>query len=213
MKILNIRSFSEKLKIRPVNVSKLKDDVQMYFSPPTTKDELINIIYIMMTYYGDDCDLNTIDVSKIQDFSELFSGHGKIWKFNGDISRWNVSNATNMYGMFVSSPFNGDISRWNVSKVKNMSCMFMFANFNRNLSKWDVSKTLTMESMFMNSNFNQNISDWNVSNVTNMENMFNRSDFDQDISGWNVSKVTNNRNMFYRCPLDRHPEKQPKFNF
>lgn len=165
MKRLNIRSFSEKLKIRPVNVSKLKDDHWMYFKPPTTKDELICIIYIMMSYYGDDCDFNTIDVSKIQDFSELFNKHEKLWKFNGDIS------------------------------------------------KWDVSKALTMEGMFMNSNFNQNISEWNVSNVTNMENMFNRSGFDQDISGWNVLKVTNNRNMFYRCPLDRHPEKQPKFNF
>jgi len=31
-------------------------------------------------------------------------------KFNGDISQWDVSNVTNMCGMFSNSVFNGDIS-------------------------------------------------------------------------------------------------------
>jgi surface protein len=30
--------------------------------------------------------------------------------FNKDISRWDVSNVTNMQGMFEHSQFNGDIS-------------------------------------------------------------------------------------------------------
>lgn len=57
-----------------------------------------------MSYYGDDCDLNTIDVSKIQDFSELFSEHGKLWKFNGDIFRWDVLKVTNNRNMFYRCP-------------------------------------------------------------------------------------------------------------
>ena len=39
--------------------------------------------------------------------------------FNGDISKWNVSNVTNMESMFADSNFNGDISKWNVSNVTN----------------------------------------------------------------------------------------------
>jgi surface protein len=31
-------------------------------------------------------------------------------KFNGDISKWDVSNVKNMGGMFYMSIFNGDIS-------------------------------------------------------------------------------------------------------
>ena len=38
-------------------------------------------------------------------------------QFNGDISKWDVSNVTNMGNMFSKSPFNGDISNWDVSNV------------------------------------------------------------------------------------------------
>jgi surface protein len=31
-------------------------------------------------------------------------------EFNGDISNWDVSNVTNMEGIFYNSKFNGDIS-------------------------------------------------------------------------------------------------------
>jgi len=41
--------------------------------------------------------------------------------FNGDISKWNVSNATDMSWMFYKSIFNTDISNWNVSNVINMA--------------------------------------------------------------------------------------------
>ena len=44
--------------------------------------------------------------------------------FNGDISKWNVSNVTDMSNMFYGSKFNRDISEWNVSNVNNMQQMF-----------------------------------------------------------------------------------------
>lgn len=40
--------------------------------------------------------------------SELFYGS----EFNGDISKWNVSNVRNMYSMFEKSPLEGNEPDW-----------------------------------------------------------------------------------------------------
>ena len=45
--------------------------------------------------------------------------------FNGNISKWNVSNVTNMESMFAHSKFNGDISNWDVSNVTNTTYIFV----------------------------------------------------------------------------------------
>lgn len=158
---------------------------------PKTKDELVRILQRYFDIEEPDwkCDLNWIDTSKITDMSLLFSdetqAHGGcgLWKFRGDISKWDVSNVKDMHQMFDGSSFNGDISNWDVSKVKNMACMFEDAKFNKDISKWDVS------------------------NVEDMHNMFYLSiAFKQDVSNWDVSKVKNHKNAFMT-----DPELQPKF--
>ena len=46
--------------------------------------------------------------------------------FYQDISRWDVSSATDMNGLFMEATvFNQDISSWNVSNVNNMEDMFL----------------------------------------------------------------------------------------
>ena len=46
--------------------------------------------------------------------------------FNGDISKWDVSSVTAIYGMFQRAiAFNGDISKWDVSSVTHVSIMFL----------------------------------------------------------------------------------------
>jgi hypothetical protein len=40
--------------------------------------------------------------------------------FNDDISKWDVSNVTNMTNMFREASFNGDISGWNVSHAEDV---------------------------------------------------------------------------------------------
>ncbi len=80
------------------------------------KEDLIKIIEDTINKDGNCSDLNFIDVSYLTDLSGLFSGN-VTRKFNGDISKWNVSNVTNMSHMFEKSKFNVNISNWNVSNV------------------------------------------------------------------------------------------------
>ena len=66
---------------------------------PTTKDELTAAIAVEITAQGNNADLNIIDTSAITDMSSIFQGKTN---FNGDISKWNTANVTNMSGMFFS---------------------------------------------------------------------------------------------------------------
>ena len=151
---------------------------------PKTKKELRKIILKRINDEGNEIDLNDIDVSKITDMSSLFEH----LDFNGDISKWDVSNVTNMGDMFFEcKSFNKDISFWDVSNVKDMSGMFYWCK-----------------------SFNQDISSWDVSNVTNMSEMFYKCfKFNQDISKWDVSNVNVHTLMFYYCKIEE--KYKPKF--
>ena len=70
-------------------------------------------------------------------------------KFDGNISKWDVSTVTDMNHMFYASSFNSDISEWDVSKVTTMWAMFASASsFNSDISKWDVSSVVNIDKMF-----------------------------------------------------------------
>ena len=137
------------------------------------------------------------DVSNVTNMSGMFHS---VSAFNQDISEWDVSNVTDMSGMFNGvSVFNHDISRWDVSNVTNMSGMFAYAfAFNQDIDSWTVSKVTDMRSMFFEaSNFNQDLWSWEVSKVTDMCSMFfGASAFNGNICYWTVSNVTNMSNMF-----------------
>ena len=50
------------------------------------------------------------------------SGLFEFSNFNGDISKWDVSNVNNMDSMFRDSEFNGDISKWELSPEDMKKC-------------------------------------------------------------------------------------------
>ena len=176
---------------------------------PKTKKELQDIITRRIEQEGNEVDLNDIDVSNITDMSGLFKGTD----FNGNISKWNVSNVTNMRYMFTESKtFNKDISKWDVLKVKDMGYMFYKCeSFNQDISDWNVSNVTNMEGMFgVCKSFNKNISNWNVSKVEYMRWMFSGcKSFNKDISKWNISNVKLSNNMFDDCPIEE--KYKPKF--
>ena len=82
-----------------------------------------------------------------------------------------------------------DISKWDMSNVTDMSGMFENCTMNEDISGWDTSSCTNMEKMFKgNPTFNQSIAPWNVSNVVNMDEMFfNAASFNSDLSELNFS--------------------------
>ena len=164
---------------------------------PQTREELIQIIKdetqrqlaAAYEYIEEDddryglvtIDLNFIDVSKITDMSYVF--HEAISWWNKDlviefedfqgfyllIDKWDVSNVTNMQGMFEDVNFRADLYDWNVSNVTDMRSMFYCCGlFDSNLCRWDVSKVEYMDGIFCEENycFDVNtIRNWNVSSL------------------------------------------------
>ena len=157
------------------------------------------------------CDSLTINatdapnLSSVTDMSFMFSEADFV---KGDLSSWNVSSATNMWGTFANAGFTGDISSWNVSSVTDMDAMFEESSFNGDISDWNVSSVTTMWKMFKESSFNSDIGDWDVSNVTDMSEMFlggfsKKTPFNRDISDWDVSSVTTMSNMFAQSSFNK----------
>ena len=217
--IEEIEEKNSKQSLKAPNITASKEIVKRKFKyHPETKEELLKLCRDESVYLGD------IDTSKITDMRDLFKGDDcfnrysrdfsgiELWdvsnvtnmsgmfsesSFNQDISSWDVSNVTDMSGMFQASPFNQDIGSWDVSKVTDMSWMLSYSSFNQDISSWDVSNVENMSCMFSETHFNQDISSWDVSNVTDMSYMFYKSSFNQDISSWDVSNVTDMRSMFF----------------
>ena len=110
-------------------------------------------------------DLNDIDVSNIDDLSNLFS---YLNIENIDISRWNVSNVKNMKNMFFGcDKFNCDLSNWDVRNVEDASYMFCDCNNfeGKGLHNWKFKNLDTISFMFWHcNNFKENIDNWKINN-------------------------------------------------
>jgi surface protein len=142
-------------------------------------------------------------------FREMFF---KCYLFNGDISNWNTSGATNFLGMFscyglgVKGAFNRNLNSWNTSNVTNMSSMFFNQSFNSDISSWDTSSVTDFSNMFYNSSFNQDVNTkdypagnrlaWDVSSCSNFSGMFyDASIFSTSIDKWKIKTTGSNVSM------------------
>ena len=145
-----------------------------YEYSPKTKDDLIKVIHMLLD--KGETNFNCIDTSKITDMSLVFGEMLKIHDKDFDVSEWDVSNVTNMEGLFANCvKFNCDLSKWDVSNVTNME--FMFAECDNFEGK--------------------SIENWNVSNVENISYMFDYcTSLNCNLNKWNVSKVKKKSGVF-----------------
>lgn len=165
---------------------------------PIDTESLKRLVASEIERLGPNCDLNHIDVSRIDDFTEIFAET----KFKGDISKWDVSRARDFSNMFENCPFNGDISNWDVSEGLDFTSMFDQSGFNGDISKWNMSRAEDCTRMFAQSVFNGDISEWDTSSLICMQSMFSNSAFAGDVSKWNVSNVHNAMGAFLEAPFD-----------
>jgi len=105
-----------------------------------------------------------------------------------------------------------NLNHIDVSEVTDMSGLFRRLDINVDVFLWDTHNVVDMSGMFEYSTFDGDISYWDVSNVEDMTDMFNHSKFKGDISHWDVSKVKKHDCCFDGSPLEKQPNKQPKFN-
>lgn len=122
-----------------------------------------------------------------------------------NISRWDVSNVTNMnQTFFQATSFNQPLSGWNTSKVTNMQNMFnaCTAFQGQGLENWNVSGVTVMSDMFSNCiNFNANLGSWDVRSLTTAPTMFNGAVqfIGSGLSNWQPRLAGTAQNMFVSC--------------
>lgn len=108
----------EQILINNVN----KDDVDEFTGRVVVNDtdQLKTVLQRGVKYFGNNGNYNWINTSKIKKMLKLFSsalGEG-VAEFNGDISKWDVSNVDNMLYIFKDcASLTCDISNWDTSNV------------------------------------------------------------------------------------------------
>ena len=114
-----------------------------YTFQPKDRDELKKIIKERLKE-DKNADLNDIDVSNINNMSNLFF---MLDPHNINVSGWDMSNVEDTNGMFYNcSSFNCDLSNWDVSKVIDMGYMFYECEkFDSDLSNWNTSNVVHMK--------------------------------------------------------------------
>ena len=175
-------------------------------------------------------DITDWDVSLIKNMkSGLYDGYSSSInpkQFNSDISKWDVSNVTdirNLFGgnsLYFDSNLDLNLSNWNTTKITEYKGFAIGTNLcnnicnlpkylnnkiacNKQVSILDDSNIKSAVNEYIKSNNcgksspYGNIEAWDTSNVKSMKSLFfNLSDFNEDISHWNTSKVTDMSSMF-----------------
>lgn len=203
---MSLTSFiNERLKIN-------KEYVDVHTEKPTTARNLEQIIKNRFDKLGtgtikEPIDLNDIDVSEIDDFTQLFCYIGFNYKIKAiDISDWDVSHVTSFRSMFAECShlqYVGDLSRWDVSEGTNFSSMFMNCKFLKNIgdvSKWKMTKADDVNSMFCGCKRLENIGDagqWDVSHVKNFNFIFRDCEKLKpiDLNHWKIHNDVTGKNI------------------
>lgn len=164
-------------------------------------DNIEEIVHKAIRDYGTGVDLNFIDTSAVTKMNSLFDQED----FEGDVSRWDVSNVTTMNYMFNQCQhFNCNLSKWNTEKVIDMN--FMFANCfefdGEGIEDWDVSEVYDMRDMFFNCfKLNPDLSKWDLDKLEDSSRMFKGCKIfeGKGLNKWVTPKLERMVEMFSDC--------------
>ncbi len=118
-----------------------------------------------------------------------------------DISKWDISNITDMSFLFYNLEVDDKIENWDVSNVSNMQFMFYLAKSKKTIdfSKWNVKNVVNMQQMFCKTKLNITNIFKNTDNVRNMFRMFENCKINFTLEHMNVQNVENFTHMFNSC--------------
>lgn len=151
----------------------------------------------------------TIDNWNISNITNLEGIFYNCYLFNQPVGNWDTSNITNLKRAFAGCfLFNQPIGNWNISNVTNLSETFLTCyEFDQPLENWNTSNATSMAIMFMSARkFNQPLASWNTSKVTSTASMFlNASKFNQPIESWDMSHNIESKFMFFNATQFNQP--------
>ena len=154
-KIKDIKDLEDKLYGKlPVNREELFILVNSWGRELSFITIINNIGYDIYKCEKKEClPLENLDVSKIQDFSQIFFSS----PFNGDLSKWDMSNCINFKEMFMYSHFSNDsLKNLDLKNIKEASDMFYCSKFCGDISNWiNYENTNFRESFNNNKNFKE----------------------------------------------------------
>lgn len=152
-------------------------------------------------------DCTDIDVSKVVDFKEAFSGLNNLKTI--DITGWDTSNARKFKHMFSFSYSLQEIIGLNeldTSNVDDMSSMFANCSTIKSIdiSNWNTDSLENTTYMFMGCTKLEElkgVENMNMSKVSNILQMFSgcKKLKSLDLSGWDASNISNVFELFGRC--------------
>lgn len=151
------------------------------------KLSLKRIIAFLMYKFGNNLDLNFIDVSKLTDFRKVFNGRMRIRVDKNSKEKEIVLNR-----------FNGWIDEWNTISAKSMKSMFKDSVFNRHNLNFDVRNVEEMDSMFENALFDKEINFLNSINLKSATKMFANKKISSKIK-INFSQLKQGQKIFKKC--------------
>lgn len=138
-----------------------------------------------------------LDTSAVENLAQLLVGNTSCTYI--DVSTWDLSNCTNMMGVFGTNKAlsNIDVSNWDVSKSTNFSSMFGSCTALKvlNVSNWDVSNCENFNGMFIGCNEIEelDVSKWhiNASKISEIQMPFSNCTKLKkiDLQNWPMSKV------------------------
>ena len=203
--IMKIENLKEKLNgEKPVNREELIHLVNSW-GRKHTFSTLDLVIY--KTKPSNKYNLENLDVSQIKDFSSIFEAS----YYNGNLSKWNMSNAINLDLMFENSDFNNDsICNWKFLNLESLKKTFQNTKFNFDLSNWNFSNVKYIDFMFFkNKEFNQPFNNIDTTILLSMNYSFAYAEkFNQPLDKLITDNVTNfsdlNPNFFAVSFTDKY---------